>query len=188
MQGFLQNRQRQGLSQRSLAKKAGISYKSLQLIESGRHNPELATIKKLASALGYPVQALPKYLNHFFQVPVDSISIVSLKILRDGKESWKTHLFDFVDNLRKNPDPTYFQDPPESSLSQELKALIASSVEVLCVELSLSAPWWCDGVAPVENPWFVSGRGNLKAMALAESPGYFRKRNIFVLGNFLSRA
>jgi hypothetical protein len=34
----------------------------------------------------------------------------------------------------------------------------------------------------------VAGRESLKAMALVESPVWFRRRNIFVLGNFLDRA
>jgi hypothetical protein len=34
----------------------------------------------------------------------------------------------------------------------------------------------------------VSGVENLKAMALVESPAWFRRRNVFVLGNFLNRA
>lgn len=38
------------------------------------------------------------------------------------------------------------------------------------------------------EPWFVAGVENLKATALVESPLPFRRNNIFVLGNFLSRA
>jgi hypothetical protein len=38
------------------------------------------------------------------------------------------------------------------------------------------------------DPWFVAGIENLKASALVESPVQFRRNNIFVLGNFLSRA
>ena len=39
----------------------------------------------------------------------------------------------------------------------------------------------------LDKPWFVSGFENLKSTALIESPLNFRKRNIFVLGNFLTR-
>jgi hypothetical protein len=38
------------------------------------------------------------------------------------------------------------------------------------------------------RPWFVAGVENLKATALVESPLPFRRNNVFVLGNFLSRA
>jgi hypothetical protein len=38
-----------------------------------------------------------------------------------------------------------------------------------------------------KDPWFVSGMENLKAITLVESPLHFRRRKIFVLGNFLSR-
>jgi hypothetical protein len=43
-------------------------------------------------------------------------------------------------------------------------------------------------VEALDSPWFVAGIENLKASALVESPVRFRKRNIFVLANFLERA
>jgi hypothetical protein len=42
-------------------------------------------------------------------------------------------------------------------------------------------------VPGLEEPWFVTGIENLKAMAIVESPVFFRRRLIFVLENFLSR-
>ena len=67
-------------------------------------------------------------------------------------------------------------------------ALLASTVEMLCAERRMPVPWWCGGAGILPAPWFVSGVENLKALALVESPAHFRKRNIFVLANFLARA
>jgi transcriptional regulator with XRE-family HTH domain len=48
-----------GLSQRELAKLAGITNPYITLIETGqRKNPSLAVLKKLAKALGVPVTTL----------------------------------------------------------------------------------------------------------------------------------
>lgn len=38
------------------------------------------------------------------------------------------------------------------------------------------------------RPWFAGGLKNLKAILLAESPVAFRRRNLFVSANTLSRA
>lgn len=41
-----------GLSQEELAFRAGLSMRYVSLLESGRHQPSLATMKALADALG----------------------------------------------------------------------------------------------------------------------------------------
>jgi hypothetical protein len=66
--------------------------------------------------------------------------------------------------------------------------LSASIVDALCHEQGVEAPDWPSAVGVLPDPWFVSGTENLKASALLESPVRFRRRNIFVLSNFLSRA
>ena len=73
-------------------------------------------------------------------------------------------------------------------LDARLQALCASVTEALCRELSMAPPAWCAGIPALDAPWFVAGIENLKAMALVESPAWFRARRIFVLDNFLSRA
>ena len=46
------------LTQRALAKKAGLSRGYLARVETGRHEPTLTTLRKLAKALGVPVTKL----------------------------------------------------------------------------------------------------------------------------------
>jgi transcriptional regulator with XRE-family HTH domain len=48
-------RHRRKLSQRALAKRAGVSVPAIQSIETGRHLPRLSTLNKLASAMRCPV-------------------------------------------------------------------------------------------------------------------------------------
>jgi hypothetical protein len=78
--------------------------------------------------------------------------------------------------------------PPIPQTSARVRSLLASTVETLCAERGLPRPWWCGGVDVLPMPWFVAGIENLKATALVESPAHFRKRNVFVLANFLARA
>ena len=176
------------LSQRKLAKKASISYKTLQLIESGHHNPRLATLEKISRVLGLSKGEIQRAIAASFFKKSDSIETISQRIAGEGEDSWKHWLFEFVDTFRHHPTLSLVEAPPSSRVSLRIQCLLASTVEFLCVERKITPPWWCHGVETLPSPWFVSGSESLKAMALLESPLPFRKRNIFVLDNFLSRA
>jgi transcriptional regulator with XRE-family HTH domain len=53
-----QIRERRGITQETLAKKAGVSRAYLSRLEMGRHDPPLSRLRKLAKALGVPVTEL----------------------------------------------------------------------------------------------------------------------------------
>ncbi len=53
-----QLREAKGLSQRALAKKAGISREYVLRLEAARQDPTLGTLEKLAKALGVSVTEL----------------------------------------------------------------------------------------------------------------------------------
>ncbi|MDZ7699086.1 MAG: hypothetical protein U5R49_19865 [Deltaproteobacteria bacterium] len=108
------------------------------------------------------------------------------KEMRIAGENWRIPLMEFVDDFRRTKDPALVAEP--FSLDDEkIDSIVASTVEYLCDELNLKTPDWIWSVPSCEQPWFVSGCENLKAMAIAESPVFFRRRKIFVLENFLSR-
>jgi len=181
-------RKRQGLSQRALAARAGVSFRAIQLIEAERSNARLSSLDKIAIALGRPKGGLRRAIETYLGQEAGSIQDVSRKISEEGERTWSLWLFDFVDAFRRHPDSPPVEAPPVSESSPRMRALLASTVETLCEEQGIAAPWWRLGIGPLETPWFVSGIENLKAMALVESPAHFRKRNIFVLSNFLDRA
>jgi len=180
-------REKMRLSQRRLALLAGVSYKTLQLLEAGRHDMKLSTLQAIANALGYPPRCIENRIENLFECPVDSIRIISGNIAAEGKSSWKLWLFNFVDAFRRERDPRYISQAPVEGLPARLKALLASTVEALCSETGIARPSWCAGAPTLDRPWFVAGVDNLVASSLLESPVYFRKRNIFVLSNFLER-
>ncbi|MBF0287891.1 MAG: hypothetical protein HQM14_08735 [SAR324 cluster bacterium] len=106
--------------------------------------------------------------------------------IQQNLENWEIPFMNFVDNFRRYKDPRCIEAPSDS-INEKLDALIASMVEYLCNEQGMDVPQWVHQVPSCQKPWFVSGRENLKAIALAESPLEFRIRKIFVLENFLSR-
>jgi len=165
-----------------------MSFRGLQLLETEDHDWRLSSIRKVASALNLPANGIDLVLRHFLEQDENSVMVASIRIEADGFASWPLHLFNFVDAFRSAPGKLLVQMPLVVELDRKLTCLLASTVESLCVELQITIPEWCYGVGCLADPWFVSGVESLKAMALVESPVRFRKRNIFVLGNFLDRA
>lgn len=188
MRGLRQLREERGYSQRRFAERAGLSFRGLQLLEAPDHDMRLSSVQKIAKALHLPEQGIEILISDFLSKDKDSIAMVSLAILCDGEKSWPLHLFNFVDAFRATKKTMLIASAPTTNRNKRIECLLASTVETLCREFGIRAPGWCRGVVPLEEPWFVAGMESLKAMALAESPPYFRKRNIFVLNNFLDRA
>ncbi len=141
----------------------------------------------MAQALRLPKEGLDFLVEQYLKLLPDSVEDISMRMHLDGFDSWKIHLFNLVDRFRAEPDRDLIRHPPVGELDSRLQALIASTVEMICAEVGQRAPDWCRGIPWLDTPWFVSGMENLKAIALVESPAFFRKRNIYVLGNFLNR-
>lgn len=181
-------REKRGLSQRQLAAMSGISFRCMQQLEAPDHNWRISSLHSISHALNLPADGLDYFIAHYLRITPDSIEDISLRIHHDGFNSWKIHLFNFVDRFRHSQDMNLITRPPISELDIQLQALLASTVETLCHERLCRTQTWCRAIPPLDKPWFVSGMENLKAMALIESPTFYRVRNIFVLNNFLSRA
>ena len=187
MKNIREMRDSKGISQRAMAALADVSFRTVQLMESGFHDPRVSTLARVATALGYPPEIVEHRIASIFDEPSDSIVMVSERIVCEGEEAWRLWLFEFVDAMRTHRDVRYIATPPARGLSARISALIAATVETLCDELNIPVPSWCGATLPLKEPWFVAGIENLKATSLIESPLHFRKRNIFVLENFLER-
>jgi len=180
-------REDRGISQRNLALLAGVSYRTLQLAESGQWDPKISTLQSIVSALGYAPDFVERHLRDLAAENPDSIRCVTDRIAQD-EASWKVWLFNFVDRFNAEPQKELIDTPPCPAASERIRALAASTVEALCRKQGWTPPDWCLGIPALREPWFPSETESLKASALIESPVDFRRRNIFVLGNFLERA
>jgi transcriptional regulator with XRE-family HTH domain len=104
-------RKRRRLSQRELSRRAGVSFRGVQLLETPGHDCRLSTLEKVADALGLPSEGVRWVLERYLREDPDSAFSASLRILRDGFDSWKTHLIDFVDRFRADPAPGLIATP-----------------------------------------------------------------------------
>lgn len=107
--------------------------------------------------------------------------------MQNDPENWIIALMNFVDDFRYYKDKAMINEPFELS-NEKIDAILASVIEYLCDEIGMEPPEWVWDVPACKDPWFVSDMESLKAIAIVESPVYFRRRKIFVLENFLSRA
>lgn len=175
------------LSERGLAEAARLSRGAIRqlLYPSRRGNVTMSSLQALARVFDRTVEVVAGGGEIFSEY---STVATALKIERDGFDSWKVHLFDFVDEVRRTADARLVILPPPSSGDKRITALLASTVRALCEELLIATPRWATLRYFIPTPWFVSGVQALKASALLESPLPFRANNIFVQSNFLSRA
>ncbi|BAM07886.1 hypothetical protein [Leptospirillum ferrooxidans] len=68
-------------------------------------------------------------------------------------------------------------------------AYIAATAEYLAWHFSLLTPDWTqDSRRIMKEPWFATDIEGLKTLLAMESPAAFRRRNLFVSQNALSRA
>lgn len=181
-------RLKKGYSQREFARMASLSFRGMQLLEEEGHNWRVESMRKVMSAVHLPRAGIDVLLAHLLGQNSDSVMVASIQILSDGFASWPLHLFNFVDAFRSSRDEALVRAAPVDIAPRRIRALLASTTETLCDEMGIISPAWCAGIPALPEPWFVAGVESLKAMALIESPVQFRKRNAFVLENFLDRA
>ncbi len=148
----------------------------------------LSSLRKVSRALDLPESGIELLSRGFLGEDKDSLCAASVRIMEDGSESWPLHLFNFVDAFRRRGDVKLVASPPSTGATQRIQCLLTSTMEAVCAEKGVPVPAWSRGVPALQKPWFVSGIESLKAMTLVQSPIHFRKRNIFVLSNFLERA
>ena len=106
---------------------------------------------------------------------------------KQGVTDW-VPFFNAVDEVRRSRRFQALKSLYSRSRRTRERALLNSTACALAAELGEAPPWWAMRPQVLSEPWFVSGIENLKASALVESPLPFRRNNVFVLGNFLSRA
>lgn len=174
------------VSERVLARKAGLSRTTLRLLKEGKLNPTLQTLQRLAEAEGLEIELVRYPKNSSIQSEF-STAVVSLEATKEAFNSWKIHFMNLVDEVRRSYDPRLLELPPVRQLDEKRSALLAAIVLQLCDELHWPFPKWAIEMPRLPHPWFLAETESLKASAILESPILFKSKNIFVLENFLKR-
>jgi len=97
-------------------------------------------------------------------------------------------LGDFLDSFRN--DPEGFDESDCIMLSDtQMASFLSAVVETLVMDYSFSVPiWLLEDRFFLIDPFFPSkAKGDFRIFALVESPPAFKRRNVYVLANVLSR-
>jgi hypothetical protein len=125
-----------------------------------------------------------------------SIRDISLEWRSDfdaGREPFFGEIGNLLDDFRNHCRTEHdrmalVSEPPVPVGQPETGAYLAALAESLCCEAGMHPPAWTEQPPYyLKRPWFAGGLENLKAILLAESPTAFRRRNLFVSANALSR-
>lgn len=98
---------------------------------------------------------------------------------------WKLAAGEIIRHIRHNVSFRGVELPPVGEFKR--LALLAAIIMTLADELGISPPLWATSSFRLDEPWFLSGLESMRAIAIVESPPYFRRNGIFVTKEFLMR-
>src|SRR5262245_9962505 len=124
MKAIRSARESRKISQRAMAKRAGVSFRTLQLLESGGWDPKISTLQKVLRSLGYPEGIVETRFERLASQDPDSVPVFTEAAALE-EDSWKIHLFNFVDRFRSHPDQKLIEEPPSSAVPEKIRALTA---------------------------------------------------------------
>lgn len=109
--------------------------------------------------------------------------------LAEQMGNWKLPFMQLVDDFRREPveKKVALVVDPVSSSQEKWLSLLKAIINHLCDEAGLEYPPWAFEMHWLPEPWFVAEFKSLYAIAIAESPLFFRRNNIFVTKDFLTR-
>lgn len=186
-------RQRAGLTQSELARRAGTSQPTLARYESGELVPRFETLTRLAAAAEHTmvVTMQPEIRRGALTIDEVASDLRSL-IDSDGVAALWRRLLDFVDDFRGSSHAGkvwLIEVPPQLIGDQRVDAAIAGIVEMLCSEASISVPLWANQLERFVAPWwFVNDLPGFEAMALRDTPFTLARHGVFVNEGAFSRA
>lgn len=173
------------VSERAFSEESGLSRLTVRALKREGDNCRIGSYALAAESLGRQIAVVAFDRSSDADLSVQATSFL---ILKDGFGSWKIHVMNFVDHFRKTLDGRLLLLPPTRELDLRLQALLQSIVVYLCREVGIQSPPWAQRQVQLSEPWFPSESEALKAMMILESPMEFRRNQIFVGENFLSRA
>ena len=116
------------------------------------------------------------------------------EVAREATDSgdFATRVAEFLDEFYASPSRARItEEPPKVSGDVEesdvMDVYLAAIAEYLADRNNFSCPEWAENRS-LRHPHFAHPSEHLRALLLVESPPAFRKRNLFVSENAMSRA
>jgi len=182
-------RRRAGLSQRALAAASGVPQPTIAEIESGRREPSLSLLSRLAEATGQVLTVGVEPIHP--RSAVATANRVRDRLSGPAGEGWSTDLrqdgalravIDFRDALGSATAEEFeglVQAPPALTGETRWDALIAAVVEDESATRDVPPPPWTNEKRRFVRPlWYLSDNKALHAWELATAPGAFVRHGV----------
>ena len=160
-----------GLSQRALARRAGVPTSTVARIERGEMDPTVGMLYRLTSAAGssLTIDCRPTIPTIAAAVSA-SQSEPNWTMFKSTTDWVRVHPADAEIAISASPDT---DDPRVANLA-------AAAAEMVASWAGLQPPKWAAAIAPLGEPWEQNGTPKMVARARDAAPDEFRRRNIWL--------
>jgi len=192
-------RRRAGWSQRALAAKSGVPQPTIAEIESGRREPSLSLLGRLAEATGQVVTLELQPMHP--RSAVATANRVRDRLSGPAGEGWSPELrqdgalravIDFKNALGNAPVGHFaglVDTPPGPTGDTRWDAFIAAVVEDESATRDVPPPFWTNERSRFVRPlWYLSDNKALHAWELATAPGAFVRHGVLATREELESA
>jgi transcriptional regulator with XRE-family HTH domain len=173
-------RREAGLSMRALARRADVSFTTINRIEHDQLDPTFSTVEKLLSAIGQELELSRRKAK---PVPhlTDLTDAWSTDDTGQDQPDW-TRLRAFTDHLARHPEiaQAAIVATPDLSGSTFFDTLLAGLAEKIADDSRFTRPAWTKRVPPLDHPWISFGTPRMQAADRAATPPPLAERNLFI--------
>ncbi len=170
-------REQRGLSQRALAKRAGVEQSTIARIELGDADPAYSTVVRLLDAAG-------------FRLPEPEPSIPTLaEAATCGDELDWTMLRSVADLAERDPSTVRLligAEPP-LTVGTTARTILAAVAAFLAEQAGVRAPAWARQTPPLAKPWHPDGTPRMIRQTIAETPPSVARYNVWLRASALQR-
>ena len=186
-------RQDLGLSQQTLADKAGVSRKFLMELETGHDRAELGKSMAILAALGLSLEAtdpLPRGSEHDPERRDYAQTFTRLLADRDFEFAIKM-LADYATASLKAGKPLLQRSPRLKE--PHWSAALAGITKYTAHRLGQPAPSWTKRIKPLNEPWMPAEsyrhvREPMKQLTMSETPQELAAMNVYIRERSLANA
>jgi uncharacterized protein len=182
-----------GITQLTVAERAGTAQPAVAAYESGTRTPSLATLKRLLGACEHDVEVLARPRTRRGAASLAELSRAIEQDLKDGREQDALRLlFGFADDFRGSSRPGAIDligQEPAGTGDTRFDAALAGVAEFFATERGIGAPAWVDGAERFVEPlWFIASRPEFNAYTLANTPAPFTRHGVLIAREVFDRA
>jgi transcriptional regulator with XRE-family HTH domain len=186
-------RHKRDLTQRDLAKLAGVPQPTIAAIESAQREPSLSLISRIVESAGFGLQIDLRPLARFGVLSTSRQIEKTLREVQDTdriEDSALRLVLSFRDALRRANElelHDLIYEPPSHSGSARWDAFLAAVVDEECARRDIPAPRWVNDPDRFLKPfWYLSQNPSLHDWEFETAPAPYVRHGVLVAAEELA--